>query len=192
NCGYIFCGNCSDRRIAVPSQPGEPVRVCRHCFFQLSRRSVKTSKQQLTEDYTSSVSSQLVKDTMRSNSGGGLVKNLTNPDFLHYMNGSVNPITATTGCAPNSSSSSYSNGMLRMTSSSGVAHIVSGSSKPIIFTTTATSILTTTTTATPTPTHTVNNHRLDAVITNNPPSRCHSAGGTRPTSSATSDGIAQA
>ncbi|XP_018651092.1 myotubularin-related protein [Schistosoma mansoni] len=176
NCGYIFCANCSDRRIVTTSQPSGPVRVCRHCFFQLSRPSVKSSKQQSIEEYTPCVARHtMVKE---DNNGGGLVKNFTNPDFLNYMNNSIMLSTGSdSGCMP---VSSFPDGAILRMSSSGVSHHFNGSFNSETTTNNAT------TTATV-------NHRLDSIITNNPPlSRCHSAGGARPTSSAASDGIAQA
>lgn len=110
--------------------------------------------------------------------GGGLVKNFTNPDFLSYMNNSIMLSTGSdSGCMP---VSSFSNGAILRMSSSGVSHHFNDS-----FNSETTTNNATTTTAV--------NHRLDSILTNNPPlSRCHSAGGARPTSSAASDGIAQA
>ncbi|VDP41689.1 unnamed protein product [Schistosoma mattheei] len=176
NCGYIFCANCSDRRIVTTSQPSEPVRVCRHCFFQLSRPTVKSSKQQLVEEYTSCVARRTIMK--EDYNGGGLVKHFTNPDFLSYMNNSIMLSTGSdSGCMP---VSSFSNGAILRMSSSGVSHHFNDSFNSETNTNNAT-----TTTAV--------NHRLDSILTNNPPlSRCHSAGGARPTSSAASDGIAQA
>ncbi|CAH8544744.1 unnamed protein product [Schistosoma margrebowiei] len=176
NCGYIFCTNCSDRRIVTTSQPSEPVRVCRHCFFQLSRPTAKSSKQQLVEEYTPCVARHTIMK--EDNNGGGLVKNFTNPDFLSYMNNSVMLSTGSdSGCMP---VSSFPNCAVLRMSSSGVSHHFNDS-----FNSETTTNNATTTAAV--------NHRLDSILTNNPPlSRCHSAGGTRPTSSAASDGIAQA
>ncbi|CAH8532297.1 unnamed protein product [Schistosoma intercalatum] len=176
NCGYIFCANCSDRRIVTTSHPSEPVRVCRHCFFQLSRPTAKSSKQQLVEEYTPCVAQHTIMK--EDYNGGGLVKNFTNPDFLSYMNNSIMLSTGSdSGCMP---VSSYSNGAILRMSSSGVSHHFNDSFSPETTTNNAT-----TTTAV--------SHRLDSILTNNPPlSRCHSAGGARPTSSAASDGIAQA
>ncbi|VDP30638.1 unnamed protein product [Schistosoma margrebowiei] len=176
NCGYIFCTNCSDRRIVTTSQPSEPVRVCRHCFFQLSRPTAKSSKQQLVEEYTPCVARHTIMK--EDNNGGGLVKNFTNPDFLSYMNNSVMLSTGSdSGCMP---VSSFPNCAVLRMSSSGVSHHFNDS-----FNSETTTNNATTTTAV--------NHRLDSILTNNPPlSRCHSAGGARPTSSAASDGIAQA
>ncbi|CAH8551390.1 unnamed protein product [Schistosoma haematobium] len=176
NCGYIFCANCSDRRIVTTSQPSEPVRVCRHCFFQLSRPTAKSSKQQLVEEYTPCVARHTIMK--EDYNGGGLVKNFTNPDFLSYMNNSIMLSTGSdSGCMP---VSSFSNGAILRMSSSGVSHHFNDS-----FNSETTTNNATTTTAV--------NHRLDSILTNNPPlSRCHSAGGARPTSSAASDGIAQA
>ncbi|CAI2728503.1 unnamed protein product [Schistosoma spindalis] len=176
NCGYIFCANCSDRRVVTASQPNEPVRVCRHCFFQLSRPTAKSSKQQLDEEYTPCVGRTTIMK--EDNNGGGLVKNFTNPDFLNYMNNSIMLSTdSDSGCMH---VSSFPNGAMLRMSSSGVSHHFNGSFNSE----TTTNNATTTTTV---------NHRLDSILTNNPPlSRCHSAGGARPTSSAASDGIAQA
>ncbi|CAH8540521.1 unnamed protein product [Schistosoma guineensis] len=176
NCGYIFCANCSDRRIVTTSQPSEPVRVCRHCFFQLSRPTAKSSKQQLVEEYTPCVARHTIMK--EDYNGGGLVKNFTNPDFLSYMNNSIMLSTGSdSGCMP---VSSFSNGAILRMSSSGVSHHFNDS-----FNSETTTNNATTTTAV--------NNRLDSILTNNPPlSRCHSAGGARPTSSAASDGIAQA
>ncbi|CAH8555536.1 unnamed protein product [Schistosoma haematobium] len=176
NCGYIFCANCSDRRIVTTSQPSEPVRVCRHCFFQLSRPTAKSSKQQLVEEYTPCIARHTIMK--EDYNGGGLVKNFTNPDFLSYMNNSIMLSTGSdSGCMP---VSSFSNGAILRMSSSGVSHHFNDS-----FNSETTTSNATTTTAV--------NHRLDSILTNNPPlSRCHSAGGARPTSSAASDGIAQA
>ncbi|CAH8502157.1 unnamed protein product [Schistosoma turkestanicum] len=176
NCGYIFCANCSDRRIVTSSQPSEPVRVCRHCYFQLSRPTVKLSKQ-LIEEYTPYVPRNAVMK--ENNHGGKLAKNFTNPDFLHFMNNSItHSVGSDSGCMPVSSYSS--NGTVRI-ASGGVSHYMNRSFNSEATANNATA------------TATVNHRRLDSLISNNPPlSRCHSAGGTRPTSSAASDGIAQA
>lgn len=43
NCGHIFCNNCSDHMLALPSSAagdqslGKPVRVCDGCWDELSR-----------------------------------------------------------------------------------------------------------------------------------------------------------
>lgn len=180
NCGYIFCANCSDRRMVIPSLSTEPVRVCRHCYFQLSCSTVKSSRQQLIGEFASSVPLNTIvrKDDMKDDNAGsysGLVKNFANPDFLDYMANSIVP-SSDTSCI---SVSSCSNEILRLTSN-GASHYNGGSLNS--------ATINNTTTITP-----VNHHRFDSLITNNPPlSRCHSAGGTRPTSSAASDGIAQA
>lgn len=43
HCGDIFCSNCSKRKMALPSNPNRPVRICDTCFDALLPASFRAA-----------------------------------------------------------------------------------------------------------------------------------------------------
>lgn len=39
-CGFVVCGACSEKKFLLPSQSSKPVRVCEHCYLQLTTGSL--------------------------------------------------------------------------------------------------------------------------------------------------------
>ena len=49
-CGKIVCNNCSLKRLLLPSQSSEPVRVCDPCFAEASAKRISDVKNDSSGD----------------------------------------------------------------------------------------------------------------------------------------------